>query len=78
MLCNIKITRGYNKNIYELLEKEGTVYKNTYKTQDLPLSRSSRNLNILRQNLAFEVIDNLRESFNNNLFYMKNRDLSAG
>ncbi len=53
---------NYNKATYESLDKT---------IERLPLEESGNNLNILRQRMAIEVINNIRENLKSNLFYIE-------
>jgi CRISPR-associated endonuclease/helicase Cas3 len=55
--------RNYNKGTYEKLAA-GFVFQN-------PKTQSNDNLNLLRQEMAFEVIQNIRASSDKNLFYIE-------
>jgi len=59
---SIKETKSYNKKIYEGLNNYKFIF---------PDERNNENLNILRQNLAVEVIKNIRKYGNRNLFYIE-------
>ncbi len=60
----IKKTKSYNENTYKILEQKKVEL-------NFPNEQNNRNLNILRQNLAIEVITNLRKNFDKNLFYIE-------
>ncbi len=62
IIKSIKETKSYNKKIYEALNDYKFIF---------PEKRSNENLNILRQNLAVEVIKNIRRCYNRNLFYIE-------
>lgn len=62
IIKSIKETKSYNKKIYEALNDYKFIF---------PEERSNENLNILRQNLAVEVIKNIRGYYNRNLFYIE-------
>lgn len=55
--------KNYNKGTYEKLEK-GFGFQN-------PKEQSNDNLNLLRQEMAFEVIQNIRANSDKNLFYIE-------
>jgi CRISPR-associated endonuclease/helicase Cas3 len=55
--------KNYNKNTYEKLA-EGFDYQN-------PKEQSNDNLNFLRQEMALEVIQNIRANSDKNLFYIE-------
>lgn len=52
---------NYNRNTYANLDVK----------QDIPLLKSGKNLNVIRQIMAAEVIRNIRESIDKNLFYIE-------
>lgn len=54
--------KNYNKNTYENL---------SVLLPQLPQEESGANLNVLRSQMAREVICNIRENFQNNLFYIE-------
>ncbi len=62
IVTNIKITKGYNSKIYNELD--------TYKIK-FPKDQSNTNLNKLRQSIATEVIRNLGNNFDKNIFYIE-------
>lgn len=55
--------KNYNKSTYEKLSI-GFEFKN-------PKTQSNSNLNLLRQEMALELIQNIRENWNKNLFYIE-------
>ncbi len=55
--------KNYNKETYKVLSK-GFVVKN-------PKIQSNSNLNLLRQEMALELIQNIREKWSKNLFYIE-------
>lgn len=55
--------KNYNKGTYEVLSK-GFEIKN-------PKIQSNGNLNLLRQEMALELIQNIRENWSKNLFYIE-------
>jgi len=55
--------KNYNKNTYEKI-LTGFEFKN-------PKTHSNSNLNLLRQEMALELIQNIRENWNKNLFYIE-------
>lgn len=59
---SIKFTKDYNKKIFKDVDN--------YKLK-FPEEANNENLNILRKNLAIEVIRNIRENYDKNLFYIE-------
>ncbi len=55
--------KNYNKSTYEKLSTSFE-FKN-------PKTQSNSNLNLLRQEMALELIQNIRENWNKNLFYIE-------
>jgi CRISPR-associated endonuclease/helicase Cas3 len=55
--------KNYNKGTYEKLA-HGVTFQN-------PKTQSNENLNLLRQEMAFEVIQNIRANTDKNLFYIE-------
>lgn len=61
-LNEIEEKRNYNKTVFDLID--------SCKPQN-PKNASGDNLNILRQEMAIEVLRNIRKSHQNNLFYIE-------
>ncbi len=59
---NIKIKKSYNKDTYDIFDK---------KVIQKEATKSGEALNNLRQNMAIEVISNVRKNANKNLFYIE-------
>ncbi len=62
IIAKIETTRYYNRKIYKELKDYKLVF---------PLEKSNKNLNKLRQNLAVEIINGVRNNLDKNLFYIE-------
>lgn len=65
VLINIKNSISYNRDLFEKFD----YYKNF--NFNLLQNKSNYNLNILRQKMAVEVINNANKHYDNNLFYIE-------
>jgi len=54
--------KNYNKEVYQNL---------SLNVLDKPIDESAANLNVLRKRMAVEVINNTRQNYQNNLFYIE-------
>ena len=62
---SVENSKSYNQEVFEAISKKEIPNPDDYKDQ------SNSNLNILRKCLAVEVIENIRENCNKNLFYIE-------
>ncbi|HPQ19906.1 MAG TPA: CRISPR-associated helicase Cas3', partial [bacterium] len=62
MYNNFYFKKEYNKNL-----KDKTEFNNFNNLSE----KSLKNLNLLRENLAIEIKNNIKENYNNNLFYIE-------
>lgn len=62
VIQNVRSSKDYNKKVFEFLDG----YEFTYPTEP-----SNKNLNILRQELSIEVIQNIRTNIDEKLFYIE-------
>lgn len=65
IINNIQNTKSYNKQTFTDIVEGKTINPNDYK------KRSGKNLNILREYLAIDVIKNIRNNIDKRLFYIE-------
>jgi CRISPR-associated endonuclease/helicase Cas3 len=65
IITSIETSKIYNKEVYEAINKNEIHNPDEYKEQ------SNSNLNVLRKCLAIEVIKNIRDNYDKNLFYIE-------